>query len=129
MATIPLAYWLGRLTYVQLLLVAIVVAGAKIAFATAGGAHLKSVVTRDDLLAANSRFESTMWSSIAIAEAIGRGLDVPAASVPEDQAGAHFGWLSKFAGADMAAASDTTRSLLGWTPSGPTLAEDLGSYL
>lgn len=34
MATIPLAYWLGRLTYVQLLLVAIVVAGAKIAFAT-----------------------------------------------------------------------------------------------
>jgi hypothetical protein len=49
--------------------------------------------------------------------------------VPEDQAGAHFGWLSKFAGADMAAASDTTRSLLGWTPSGPTVAEDLGSYL
>ncbi|MDT7797640.1 MAG: hypothetical protein QOI78_1073 [Actinomycetota bacterium] len=64
-----------------------------------------------------------------IAEAIGHGLDVAAASVPEDQAGAHFGWLSKFAGADMAAASDTTRSLLGWTPSGPTLAEDLGSYL
>jgi nucleoside-diphosphate-sugar epimerase len=64
-----------------------------------------------------------------IAEAIGRGLDVPAGSVPEDQAGAHFGWLSKFAGADMAAASDTTRSLLGWTPSGPSLAEDLGSYL
>jgi hypothetical protein len=29
----------------------------------------------------------------------------------------------------MAAASDTTRSLLGWTPSGPSLAEDLGSYL
>ncbi|WP_329051171.1 MFS transporter [Amycolatopsis sp. NBC_01488] len=71
MATIPLAYWFGWLTYVQLLLVAIVVAGAKIAFATAGGAYLKSVVTRDDLLAANSRFESTTWSSIAIGPPLG----------------------------------------------------------
>jgi hypothetical protein len=64
-----------------------------------------------------------------IAESIGRGLGVPAGSVPEDQAGEHFGWLSKFAGADMAAAGDTTRALLGWTPSGPSLSEDLDSYL
>ncbi|QYN19626.1 MFS transporter [Amycolatopsis sp. DSM 110486] len=71
MATIPLAYWLGWLTYVQLLLVAIVVAAAKIGFATASGAYLKSVVARDDLLAANSRFESTWWSSIAIGPPLG----------------------------------------------------------
>ncbi|MEW2501811.1 MFS transporter [Amycolatopsis sp. NPDC047767] len=71
MATIPLAYWLGWLTYVQLLLVAIVVAAAKIGFATAGGAYLKSVVARDDLLAASSRFESTLWSSIAIGPPLG----------------------------------------------------------
>jgi predicted MFS family arabinose efflux permease len=71
MATIPLAYWLGRLTYVQLLLVAVVVAAAKIGFATAGGAYLKSVVARDDLLTANSRFESTWWSSIALGPPLG----------------------------------------------------------
>lgn len=71
MATIPLAYWLGWLTYVQLLLVAIVVAAAKIGFAAASGAYLKSVVARDDLLAANSRFESTTWSSIAIGPPLG----------------------------------------------------------
>ena len=62
-----------------------------------------------------------------IAEAIGRGLGLPAAAVPVDQAGAHFGWLSRFYGADMPASSDATRSLLGWTPSGPSLIEDLDS--
>lgn len=71
MATVPLAYWLGWLTYAQLVLVASVVAGAKIGFATASGAYLKSVVARDDLLAANSRFESTWWSSIAIGPPLG----------------------------------------------------------
>jgi nucleoside-diphosphate-sugar epimerase len=62
-----------------------------------------------------------------IAGAIGRGLGLPVAAVPADQAGAHFGWLSRFYGADMAASSDATRSLLGWTPSGPHLIEDLDS--
>jgi MFS family permease len=71
MATIPLACWLGWLTYVQLLLVAVVVAAAKIGFATASGAYLKAVVARDDLLTANSRFESTWWSSIAIGPPLG----------------------------------------------------------
>ncbi|WAP57789.1 SDR family oxidoreductase [Streptomyces sp. S465] len=62
-----------------------------------------------------------------IAEAIGRGLDLPITSIPADRAGDHFGWLTRFFGTDMAASSDTTRTLLGWTPSGPTLAEDLDS--
>jgi len=62
-----------------------------------------------------------------IAEAIGRGLGLPVTSVPADQAGAHFGWLNKFYGADMAADSDVTGALLGWAPGGPTLAEDLDS--
>jgi nucleoside-diphosphate-sugar epimerase len=62
-----------------------------------------------------------------IAEAIGRGLELPAESVPVDQAGAHFSWLSRFYGADMAASSDATRSLLGWAPTGPSLITDLGS--
>lgn len=71
MVTIPVAYWLGWLTYVQLLLVAITVAMGKIGFATASGAYLKSVVAREDLLVANSRFESTTWSSIAVGPPLG----------------------------------------------------------
>jgi nucleoside-diphosphate-sugar epimerase len=62
-----------------------------------------------------------------IAEAIGRGLGLPVVSIPADQASAHFGWLSRFYGADMAASSDATRTLLGWTPGGPTLVADLDS--
>jgi nucleoside-diphosphate-sugar epimerase len=65
-----------------------------------------------------------------IAEAIGRGLDLPVASVaPEDAAG-HFGWISGFFKADAAASNAITRNLLGWEPTGPTLFEDLdsGSY-
>ncbi|MCG0286578.1 hypothetical protein [Streptomyces sp. PSAA01] len=56
-----------------------------------------------------------------------RGLGLPVVSIPADEAGEHFGWLSKFYGADMAAGSDATRALLGWAPGGPTLAEDLDS--
>ncbi len=62
--TVPVAYVLGWLTFVQLLLVTVVVAGAKIAFQAAGGAHLKALVEPDDLLVANARFESTTWSSL-----------------------------------------------------------------
>ncbi|MFF7330348.1 NAD-dependent epimerase/dehydratase family protein [Streptomyces sp. NPDC008150] len=62
-----------------------------------------------------------------IAEAVGRGLGLPTASVPVDNAAEHFGWLHKFATADMCASADATRTLLGWTPTGPTLEEDLDS--
>lgn len=71
MATIPIAFWLGWLTYTQLLLVAVIVAAGKIAFATASGAYLKSIVAAEDLLVANGRFESTTWSSIAVGPPLG----------------------------------------------------------
>ncbi|MBD0690633.1 MFS transporter [Streptomyces sp. CBMA123] len=71
MATIPLAYALGRLGFVQLLAVSAVVAAAKIAFNAASGAHLKALVRPEDLLVANARFESTNWSSIAIGPPLG----------------------------------------------------------
>jgi MFS family permease len=64
--TIPIAYLLGWLTFAQLLLVTIIVAGAKIAFQAASGAHLKALVDSDDLLVANARFESTLWSSLLV---------------------------------------------------------------
>jgi nucleoside-diphosphate-sugar epimerase len=62
----------------------------------------------------------------AIAEVIGRQLDLPVVAVaPEDAAG-HFGWLGAFIGIDSPASSTLTRELLGWQPVHPGLIEDLG---
>jgi predicted MFS family arabinose efflux permease len=71
MATVPVAYVLGRLSFVQLLVVSAMVAAARIAFTAAGGAYLKALVRRDDLLVANARFESTNWSSLAVGPPLG----------------------------------------------------------
>jgi hypothetical protein len=69
--TIPVAYALGRLGFVQLLVVAAVVAAARIAFQASAGAYLKHLVRPADLLVANARFESTNWSSIAVGPPLG----------------------------------------------------------
>jgi nucleoside-diphosphate-sugar epimerase len=61
----------------------------------------------------------------AIAEAIGRGLDLPVVSIPADRAGGHFGWMARFFGADATASSSATRQLLGWNPVQPGLLADL----
>ena len=71
MATIPVAYAFGWLSFVQLLLVSAVVAAAKIAFNAASGANLKTLVKPEDLLVANARFESTTWSAIAVGPPLG----------------------------------------------------------
>ncbi len=69
--TVPIAYLLGWLTFIQLLLVTVLVAGAKIAFQTASGVHLKSLVAPEQLLIAHSRFESTTWSAMIIGPPLG----------------------------------------------------------
>ncbi|MED7826949.1 Rossmann-fold NAD(P)-binding domain-containing protein [Streptomyces chiangmaiensis] len=61
-----------------------------------------------------------------IAEAIGRGLNVPVVSIPATQADAHFGFLSGHATADNPSSSTLTRDLLGWKPVQPGLIDDLG---
>jgi nucleoside-diphosphate-sugar epimerase len=61
----------------------------------------------------------------AIAGAIGRGLDLPVASVDPQDAAAHFGWLGAFLGIDVRASSARTRALLGWEPTEPGLLDDL----
>lgn len=61
----------------------------------------------------------------AIAEVIGRHLDVPVASIDPEQAGEHFGWLGAFLGRDVPASSVLTRELLGWQPTRPGLLDDL----
>ncbi|MCX4749104.1 MFS transporter [Kitasatospora sp. NBC_01287] len=87
MATIPVAYAFGRLGLVQLLVVSAVVAAAKIAFNAASGAYLKALVRPEDLLVANTRFESTNWSSIAVGPPLGGaaiGLFGPVTTVVAD---------------------------------------------
>ncbi|HET9690594.1 MAG TPA: hypothetical protein VFP61_05545 [Acidimicrobiales bacterium] len=61
----------------------------------------------------------------SIAESIGRQLEVPAAGVAAEAAGAHFGPLGAFAGLDMPVTSARTQELVGWRPTGPTLLDDL----
>lgn len=60
-----------------------------------------------------------------IAEAIGRGLDLPVVSVPADQASQHFGWMARFFGTDCWASNTVTRERFGWTPVQPGLIADL----
>ena len=60
-----------------------------------------------------------------IADAIGRGLDLPVVSIPADQAGAYFGWMARFLGADAPASSSETQQQFGWTPVRPGLIADL----
>ncbi len=61
----------------------------------------------------------------AIAEMIAKGLHVPAASISEDEATEHFGWLIKFAGRELTASGKLTQERLNWTPKGPGLIADL----
>lgn len=71
LASVPLAYWLGALSFAQLLAVSVVVAAAKIAFTAASGAYLKTIVPADGLLVAASRFESTTWSAMIVGPPLG----------------------------------------------------------
>jgi nucleoside-diphosphate-sugar epimerase len=65
-----------------------------------------------------------------IAAAIGDFLGVPAVSVAPDEVDEHFDWIGRYFGMDITASSARTRELLGWTPTGPTLLEDIaaGAY-
>lgn len=65
-----------------------------------------------------------------IAQAIGRAFDLPVTSIAPDEVQNHFGWIGTFFAMDLSATSTTTRELLGWTPTGSTLIEDLdaGAY-
>lgn len=61
----------------------------------------------------------------AIAEAVGRGLQLPVVSIPAEAAAAHFGWMGMLVTHGLSASSAKTRQKLGWQPSGPTLLADL----
>jgi nucleoside-diphosphate-sugar epimerase len=82
---------------------------------------------------AGSRMHAVSEGGIAsrdLAAAIGDHLDLPTTSVAPEDAEAHFGWIARFFGMDITASSARTRVLLGWTPIGPTLLQDIaaGAY-
>ena len=74
MASVPVAYLLGRLSFGQLLVVSILSGTANIVFTAASGAYLKHLVRTDDLLAANGRFEGTTWVATAAGPPLGGAL-------------------------------------------------------
>ncbi|QIQ06030.1 SDR family oxidoreductase [Streptomyces liangshanensis] len=61
----------------------------------------------------------------AVAEVIGRHLDVPVVSFAPDEAAAHFTWLAPLLALDSPASATRTSDLLDWHPTHPTLLEDL----
>ncbi|MBJ7330911.1 MAG: MFS transporter [Solirubrobacteraceae bacterium] len=63
LATVPLAFVLGWLSWTHLVVVAVLVAAGDIAFKGASGAFVRDVVRKDELVAANARLESTMWTA------------------------------------------------------------------
>jgi nucleoside-diphosphate-sugar epimerase len=61
----------------------------------------------------------------AIAEVIGKHLDVPVVSIAPDAAAGHFTWLAGLLAPDSPASNVQTRELLGWEPTQPGLIADL----
>ncbi|MFE3516038.1 MFS transporter [Streptomyces sp. NPDC059166] len=87
--TVPAAYGLGVLTLLQLALVSVLVAASDITFRAASGAYLKTLLSAEDLLVANARFESTAWTATIVGPPLGgalTGLLGPVATVAADAA-------------------------------------------
>lgn len=62
-----------------------------------------------------------------ITEALAGRLGIPAQSVPAPQIMDELGFVGRMLAADVPAASQITRDLLGWRPTGPTLLEDIAA--
>lgn len=60
-----------------------------------------------------------------IADVIARRLNLPVRALSPDEASAHFGWFTMFAGMGAAASSEWTRARLDWLPERPGLLADV----
>jgi len=77
---------------------------------------------------AGSRYHAVAEEGVsmkAVAEVLGKGLNLPVVSLKPEEVAEHFGWMAMFASMDLPASSALTRDRLGWTPTGPGLIEDL----
>jgi MFS family permease len=89
LVSIPIAFVLGWLSFVQLLVVSVIVGAASIVFRAASGAYLKVLVRPEDLIVANGRFEATTWTATALGPPLGGaaiGLFGPVTTVVADAA-------------------------------------------
>jgi nucleoside-diphosphate-sugar epimerase len=64
-----------------------------------------------------------------IATEVGKQLNIPVVSIPQDKAGDHFGWFQMCITADNLASSAKTRERLGWNPTGATVVEDIPTII
>uniref|UniRef100_UPI001041732E MFS transporter n=1 Tax=Actinomadura roseirufa TaxID=2094049 RepID=UPI001041732E len=71
LATVPIAYAAGALTFPHLMLVSVVVATGQIVFTGASGPYLKSLVPPGRWTEANGRFESARWVCLAVGPPLG----------------------------------------------------------
>jgi MFS family permease len=118
MASVPIAYFLGSLSYGQLLVVSVVSGTASIAFTAASGAYLKYLVRGDRLLVANGRFEGTSWVATAAGPPLGGalvGLLGPVITVLADAVSYLLSALGvlRIRGGDVAAPRDPATRLRG----------------
>jgi MFS family permease len=118
MASVPIAYLLGLLSYGQLLVVSVIAGTASIAFTAASGAYLKHLVRSDHLLVANGRFEGTAWVSTAAGPPLGGaliGLLGPVITVAADALSYLLSALGvlRIRGGDVAAPRDPATRLRG----------------
>ncbi|MEV4385893.1 MFS transporter [Micromonospora sp. NPDC049580] len=118
MASVPLAYAFGLLSYGQLLVVSVLSGTASIAFAAASGAYLKYLVQGDHLLVANGRFEATSWAATAVGPPLGGalvGLLGPVVSVAADALSYLLSALAvlRIRGGDVASPQDRAGRLRG----------------
>ncbi|MFI7102274.1 MFS transporter [Streptomyces sp. NPDC050161] len=118
MASVPVAYVIGVLSYGQLLVVSVISGTASIAFTAASGAYLKHLVPRDHLLVANGRFEGTSWVATAAGPPLGGaliGLLGPVVTVLADALSYLLSALGvlRIRGGDVAAPRDRATRLRG----------------
>jgi MFS family permease len=118
MASVPIAYVLGLLSYGQLLVVSVISGTASIAFTAASGAYLKYLVRSDHLLVANGRFEGTSWMATAGGPPLGGaliGLLGPVITVMADALSYLLSALGvlRIRGGDVAAPRDRATRLRG----------------
>lgn len=118
MASVPIAYILGLLSYGQLLVVSVISGTASIAFTAASGAYLKYLVRSEHLLVANGRFEGTSWVATAAGPPLGGaliGLLGPVITVMADALSYLLSALGvlRIRGGDIAAPRDPATRLRG----------------
>ncbi len=69
--------------------------------------------------AAGERYHAVAEEAVPVrevAEAIGRGLNIPVVALSPENSASHFGWLDRIAKMDVPASSALTQERLGWHP-------------